>query len=796
MRTDMSDDTVKFEINDKPVEGRKGQMLIEVADEYGERIPRFCYHRKLSVAANCRMCLVEVEKAPKPLPACATPVGEGMKVYTHSAKALSAQKNTMEFLLINHPLDCPICDQGGECELQDLAMGFGRDVSRYTEGKRVVSDPDLGPLISTDMTRCIHCTRCVRFTEEVGGFKELGATGRGEHMRIGTYIQRTVDHELSGNVIDLCPVGALNNKPFRFRGRSWEMTQHATVAPHDPVGTNIWAHTLRGDFLRAVPRENEAINETWIADRDRFSCEGIYSEERVKTPMVRRNGRLEEASWEEAIEAAANGLKEVLDREGAEQLGGLASPSATLEELFLFQGLVRGLGSNNVDHRLGQGDFRADAVEPVMPGLGMKLADLEAIDSALVIGSNTRKEAPLLAHRLRKAALAGAGVGFVNPAEYEFLFPMTANLTRHGAELVDGLAEVAVAVAAKAGKSLSKSVKVLTDGVEASAEAGRIADSLVAGERGLVLLGPLARSHPHWAELQALADAIVELTGATMGHLPEGGNAPGAWLAGVVPHRISGGKAIAEPGLNAREQFDQPRKAYLLMGCEPEREAWDAATAQSALNAAELVVSLSGYRTPAMDEYVDVLLPVGTYAETFGTMVNVEGRWQTSRGVINPVGEARPAWKVLRVLGELLDVVGFDQMDAETVLAEAHAAIGESSSATRPSDSIVLQAPKAAKGFWRVGEMPLYASDALVRRSAPLQKTVDGRIAARLSSADADKLGLADESQVQVASSGQSRVLPVVVDDSLPAGSVAVPLGAAETAGLGPRYGQVELSKI
>ncbi|MEA5445812.1 NADH-quinone oxidoreductase subunit NuoG [Gammaproteobacteria bacterium AB-CW1] len=791
----MSDDTVKFEINGKPVEGRKGQMVIEVADQYGERIPRFCYHRKLSVAANCRMCLVEVEKAPKPMPACATPIGEGMKVFTHSSKALSAQKNTMEFLLINHPLDCPICDQGGECELQDLALGFGRDISRYTESKRVVQDPDLGPLISTDMTRCIHCTRCVRFTEEVGGFKELGATGRGENMRIGTYIQRTVDHELSGNVIDLCPVGALNNKPFRFRGRSWEMTQHEAVSPHDPVGSNFYAHTLRGDFLRAVPRENESINETWMADRDRFSCEGIYSDERVRQPMIREGGELREAGWDEAIEAAANGLRDIIQRDGGEQLGALAGASASLEELFLFQRLVRGLGSNNLDHRLGQGDFRSDDIESRMPGLGMKIADIEKLDAALVVGSNTRKEAPMLAHRLRKAALAGSRVSFVNPADYEFLFPVSASLVTGGSKMVDGLAEVAAAVASKLGKSLPEPVFALAEKAKVGEEAKAIADAIAEGDRKLVLLGPLARSHPQWSELQALADAIAALSGATLGHLPEGGNAPAAWLAGVLPHRGPGGQGLGQPGLDARAVFEQPRKAYLLLNCEPEREAWDSAAAAKALAEAPMVVAMASYYTPALKEYADVILPVGTYAESFGTRVNIEGRWQSTAGIINPVGESRPAWKVLRVLGSVFELDGFEQMDAETVLAEAHAEIGEPALDTRPQGSVKLTAAAQAKGYWRLGELPIYASDPLVRRAEPLQRTVDGRIAVRLSAADAEKLGVSDEGNVVVGANGAARELPVVIDEGLPAGSVVVPTGSELTRGLGPRHGTIEVKK-
>lgn len=412
----MSDDLVNIEVNGVPMQARKGQMLIEVTDAHDVYVPRFCYHEKLAIAANCRMCLVEVEKAPKPLPACATPVAEGMKVFTRSAKAIAAQKAVMEFLLINHPLDCPICDQGGECELQDLAMGFGRDISRYTERKRVVKDKDIGPLVSTDMTRCIHCTRCVRFTQEIQGLQELGTIGRGESTEIGTYIERSVDHELSANIIDLCPVGALNNKPYRYRARAWEMTQHPLVSPHDSVGTNIYAHVLRGRVMRVVPRVNEAINENWIADRDRFSHQAFYSDDRLLKPMMREGGIWQETDWETALAAAAERLGRIAKQQGGAQLGALAWPAATLEELTLFARIVRGLGSANLDHRLRRSDFRDEAHEAAYPSLGCAIADLERLDSLLVIGSNLREEVPLIAHRVRKAAVRnGAKVAFVNP---------------------------------------------------------------------------------------------------------------------------------------------------------------------------------------------------------------------------------------------------------------------------------------------------------------------------------------------------------------------------------------------
>ncbi len=402
----MSDDTVNIEVNGVALKARKNELIMRVTDREGIYVPRFCYHEKLPVAANCRMCLVEVEKAPKPLPACATPVAEGMKIFTHSAKAIGAQRAVMEFLLINHPLDCPICDQGGECELQDLALGFGRDISRFVERKRVVKDKNLGPLVSTDMTRCIHCTRCVRFGQDIAGIQEMGATGRGENMEIGTYIERSVDHELSGNIIDLCPVGALNSKPFRYRGRGWEMTQYPLISPHDGMGTQLFGHVLRGRLMRVVPRACEEINETWIADRDRFSYEGIYSDDRVLAPQIRQaDGSWREVPWDQALEAAAGLLKAAAAQ--PEGLGLLSHPSSTLEEHYLLAQLAEGLGSANIDHRLRQRDFRHQSADELRPALGHAIAETDELTDLLVIGSNLRHELPMLAHRLRKAALQG-----------------------------------------------------------------------------------------------------------------------------------------------------------------------------------------------------------------------------------------------------------------------------------------------------------------------------------------------------------------------------------------------------
>jgi NADH-quinone oxidoreductase subunit G len=723
----MSDDLVNIEVNGQPLKARKGAMIMQVTDAVDVYIPRFCYHAKLTVAANCRMCLVEVEKAPKPMPACATPVMEGMKVFTRSPKAIAAQRATMEFLLINHPLDCPICDQGGECELQDLAIGYGRDVSRFTERKRVVKDKNIGPLVSTDMTRCIQCTRCVRFGLEIQGFPQLGTTGRGEHMQIETFVEQALDHELSANIIDLCPVGALNNKPFRYHARSWEMTQRPLISPHDGFGTNIYAHVLRGKVMRVVPRENEEINETWIADRDRFGFEGMYSHERVTDPMVRVDGVLKPVDWEVALTAAAEGLQKVAKESGAASLGFLASPLATLEEMYLLAQIARGLGSSNIDHRLRQLDTRDADEEGAYPSLGMKIADVESLQGMLIVGSNLRHEMPLLAHRIRKAALRGAQVAFLNPRRFEYLFPLAA----HGVaeDLVAGLAAVVRAAAAAAQREVPADVR------EAPVDDSHrsLAQALSHGERRGIFLGTLAQRHPAYAEIKALARTLGDLCGATVGLVTEGANAAGAYLAGCVPHREPGGTPVSAGGLPARAMLEARLKGYLLLGgIDP---ANDLAAAPEALAGAFLVAA-SSHLTESLRATAHVVLPIGPFAETSGTFVNVEGRWQSWAGAATPVGESRPGWKVLRVLANMLNIAGVDYVSSEEVrdalqklcgdralpVTGAPAAAGQRPA--KPDGSAPLDA-KTSAGAWV--DIPPYHIDVLVRGSESLAKTKEGR---------------------------------------------------------------------
>ncbi len=706
----MSDDIVNIEVDGEPVEARKGQMIIEATDRVGKYVPRFCYHEKLSVAANCRMCLVEVEKAPKPLPACATPVGEGMKIFTRSRYAQDAQKATMEFLLINHPLDCPICDQGGECELQDLAMGFGRGVSRYTERKRVVKDKDIGPLVSTDMTRCIHCTRCVRFGEEIAGVPELGTTGRGENMKIGTYVEKAVDHELSANIIDLCPVGALNNKPYRYSARAWEMMQRPAIGAHDCVGSHLFVHSLRGTVKRVVPRENEGINETWIADRDRFSYEGVYAEDRLMTPRSSTNGKWQPTNWDAALETLADKLRSA----DPGRIGLLVSPTATLEEGQLLRRLADHLGSANIDHRLRRLDFSDQAVDPIAPTLGCSIEELESSNALLLVGSNLRREAPILAHRLRKAALAGAEVSLIDGGDVDYRF------ATHG-QVSGGLVADLAAVLTALGE-VPDNLRAVCDAVTPDETHRRIADSLKDAETSRLLIGAIAGRHPAAAAIRALAGAIARATGATLGFVSEGPNSVGLSLAGVLPQRNAAGSQRETAGLNVADMLDADLDVLLLFGAEPAED-------MPAINADRIgfVAGFLPYRSHALEGVCDVMLPIGTFAETSGTFVNAESRWQSFAGVANPVGDARPGWKVLRVLGNRLDADGFDYESSEEVLAEcrdACAAVTVDTSTTGVGTDVDTAALDVAMGGL---DLPMYDVDAVVRRARALQLTPEAQ---------------------------------------------------------------------
>ncbi|MEY3464854.1 MAG: hypothetical protein RL603_452 [Pseudomonadota bacterium] len=719
MAANPQEDLINVEVDGVAVKARKGAMIIHVTDAHGAYVPRFCYHDKLPVAANCRMCLVEVEKAPKPLPACATPVAEGMKIFTRSKAAIGAQKATMEFLLINHPLDCPICDQGGECELQDLALGFGRDIARFNERKRIVKDKDLGPLISTDMTRCIHCTRCVRFGQDIAGIQELGTTGRGENTEIGTYIEKSVEHELSGNIIDLCPVGALNSKPFRYQGRSWEMTQVSLVSPHDGMGTNLFGHVLRGKLKRVVPRANDAVNETWIADRDRFSYEAVNGEDRLTTPMLRTEAGWRVASWEEALLAAARGLKAA-----GPNLGVLVQPSATTEEAYLAARLARELGSNHIDHRLRQRDFRDASADPRAPELGRSLESVDGLSGLLVIGSHLRAELPLLAHRVRKAVTrAGARVAFLDAVPRDYLFPVAAQLAVTPSQWVAELAGVLAAVAEASGTPVAPQFAALVGATKISAAHRACAEALRNGTQRAVWLGALATRHSAYADLRALGAEIARMGGATFGVLAEGGNAAGAWLAGAVPHRQAAGVATTG-GRDAQAMLAEPLRAYLTVGSIEAGDFADPALAHRAFAGAACVVALTPFVTDELRAQAHVLLPIATFAETSGTFVNLEGRFQSFTAAAKAPGETRPGWKVLRVLGNAVDAVGFDYQSSEDVRVELEQALVAAGIAAQFATS---HGVAAAGSSATTDDVPMYAVDALVRRSPALQATVIAR---------------------------------------------------------------------
>jgi len=788
---------VTIEIDGKSYQASAGQRLIEITDANGIDIPRFCYHKKLSVAANCRMCLVEVEKAPKLMPACATSVMDGMKVFTRSTKALVAQKAVMEFLLINHPLDCPICDQGGECELQDIAVGYGQDISRYQESKRVVVSKNLGPLVATDMTRCIHCTRCVRFSQEISGIQEMGAPGRGEHTQIGTYVEKNVTSELSGNMIDLCPVGALTSKPFRFSARTWEMQQRDTIAPHDAIGSNLHLHIRRNQVMRMAPKENEAVNEVWISDRDRFSYECLTAEDRLTAPMIKKNGTWQRTDWETALAFAADGLKTVKDVQGSDSIGALASPTATVEELYLLQKLMRGIGSQNIDHRFRQVDFSDQNEAPLFPYLGQAIADLEQCEAALVIGSHLRKEQPLLNHRLRKATLRGAKVMMLNPVDYEFNLPISDKIIAPPSTWVDTVAGIAKALLETKATLVPGTLVALLNEVTVNDRQRAIAQSLLSGKKCTVLLGHLATAHPQFSVIRALAAVIAKISQADLGYLGEANNSSGAWLAGMLPHRGAAGEAIDVPGLNAQAMLTQSLKGYILLGLEPELDSCHGGAALATLKSADFVLSLSAYQTPVMENYADVILPIALFAETSGTYINNEGRWQSFKGAINPPGEARPAWKILRVLGNLFDVDGFDYQASNEVRNELHQQVDNKMA----TNGTAWQIPNTltfdtVQGLQRITEMPMYSVDTNVRRAGALQRTMDAKIAegVHINAKLAAQLNVDEVSQIQVKQDNSSLTLPLVIDDRVPDEGVLIYGGQLVNIDLGSWHGQVELS--
>ena len=773
----------KVTIDGRETEVRNGATVMDAANGLGIYIPHFCYHKKLSIAANCRMCLVQVEKAPKPMPACATPVTDGMKVTTESTYAKQAQEGVMELLLINHPLDCPICDQGGECQLQDLAVGYGKSASRYDEPKRVVVNKNLGPLISTDMTRCIHCTRCVRYGQEHAGVMELGMIGRGEHAEIISFVGRTVDSELSGNMIDLCPVGALTSKPFRYTARTWELSRRKSVSPHDSLGSNLIVQVKQDRVMRVLPLENDEINQCWLSDRDRFAYEGLNSEERLTKPMIKEHGHWREVDWQAALEHVARGLSETRFKYDPKEIGALASPHSTLEEMALLAKLVRAMGSDNVDHRLRQSDFAADGKRPGAPWLGMKVAEIDALDRVLLVGSFVRKDHPLLTARLRQIARRGAQIGVLHSVDDDTLMPVKAKAIVPPRELPEVLAQVVKAVAEAKGRPAPAGLA----GVEVWDDAKAIAASLASGKNAAIFLGNFAAQHPQASQLQRLAQELAALLDAKFGFLGEAANSVGGYLAGCVP---------ADGGMNAMTMLEQPRRAYILLHAEPDFDCRDPRSATRAMAGADLVVALAAYRSFAAD-YANVLLPVVPFTETPGTFVNCEGRMQSFNAVVKPLGDARPAWKVLRVLGNLMSLPGFDQETTEAVRDEVCKADAVAGKLSNRLDGIALEAaPVPADGLERIADVPIYFGDPIVRRAGSLQRTRDALPPrAWLAPALAESLGVRQGERVRVRLGEGSALVEVGVDASLPAGCVRLAAAHRHTAGLGPMFGTVTLER-
>ncbi len=780
----MTTPQVEIELDGQKVTIAAGSMVMHAADAAGVYVPHFCYHKKLSIAANCRMCLVDIEKMPKPMPACATPVTNGMVVRSKSDKAVKAQKSVMEFLLINHPLDCPICDQGGECQLQDLAVGYGGSASRYAEEKRVVFHKDVGPLISMEeMSRCIHCTRCVRFGQEVAGVMELGMIHRGEHSEIATVTGGTVDSELSGNMIDICPVGALTSKPFRYSARTWELSRRKTVSPHDSVGANLIAQVKGALVMRVVPLENEDVNECWIADRDRFSYEALNGDRRLTQPQIKQGGQWKTVDWTTALNYVADGLKRVKGEFGTGAIGALGHPTSTTEELHLLARLMRGFGSENVDHRLRHADHANAAPAGAARWLGTSIASLSTLDRAFVVGSFLRKDHPLLAQRIRQAARHGAQVASLHSLVDDWALPVAVRLLGAPSGWAAQLAQVAAAVATAQGVPAPVPA---TPGAEAQA----VAKLLLAGERKAVLLGNAAAQHPQAGQLLALAQWIAEHTGAACGYLGESGNSVGAQLVRAMP---------GPGGQHAGQMLAQPMKALLLLNVEPELDAADAAAARKALKGSGLVVSMTPFRDANAD-IADVMLPIAPFTETGGSFVNAEGRTQAFHGVVKPLGDTRPGWKVLRVLGNLLGLEGFNHETVEDVRAEAlgdPAALGSrlDNRATAAPTLPAISAAASVMDCERIAEVSIYATDAIVRRAPALQRTADA--AAPVIGINTPLWGALRLKDKALVSAGETTALMEAREDkSLAEGVVRIPAGHPAMATLGPMFGPVRIEGV
>ncbi|UDG82941.1 NADH-quinone oxidoreductase subunit NuoG [Candidatus Vallotia lariciata] len=776
---------VELEIDGKKVEVPEGSMVIQAAHKVNTYIPHFCYHKKLSIAANCRMCLVEINQIPKALPACATPVSSGMVVRTMSDKAVKAQQSVMEFLLINHPLDCPICDQGGECQLQDLAVGYGKSASRYSEEKRIVFHKNVGPLISMEeMTRCIHCTRCVRFGQEVSGIMELGMLGRGERSEIATFLSNTVDSELSGNMIDLCPVGAITSKLFHYSARSWELSHRYSVSPHDSVGANLIVHSQNHRVMRVLPLENEEINECWISDKDRFSYEALNSTERLTQPMLRQGGKLCEVDWDTALSCVISNLKNIQTAHGSNAIATIVSPHSTLEELFLLKRLTRGLGSANLDFRLRQTDFSMPAQG--VPWLGIPLEMLSIVDSAFVIGSFLRCDHPLIAVRLRQAAASGSKVSLLHASADDSLINIVDKIVVPPSAWVDALASVAVALAEIHGIS----IPVGLTGVRSNATTKNISISLSNGKRRVILLGASAVNHPEFSKLYSIAQWIAKTSGATLGFLPEAANTVGAYLIGALPD---------EGGANAAQAFSSPYRSYILFNVEPQFDVANPWQARTALAGADMIIALSSFKTSA--DYIDVLLPIAPFTETAGTFINAEGKVQPFGSIVRPLGKSKPGWKVLSMLGNLLGLPDFDYASAEEIATAALGGVNiKSCLSNTPMRCVPLTRGALTRPIGtleRISDVSIYDADALVRRASSLHMTKVAKASLHvfLPTVLFKQLRLKEGDAVRVRQGEASVVLAATRDERLHDGVVRIPAATSVSAELGSLFGNLLVEK-
>jgi len=715
---------IKIEIDGIEFNAKRGSKIIEVADDAGIYIPRFCYHKKLSIAANCRMCLVEVEKAPKLFPACATPVTAGMKIYTNTEKVIDAQRAVMEFLLINHPLDCPICDQGGECELQDLAIGYGCSSSRFIEKKRSFTDYDFGPLVSTDVTRCILCSRCVRFCEEIAGTEEIGIINRGSNSRIFTFLKDHLHSEISGNVIDLCPVGALTAKPSKFKFRAWELVQNSFISYHDCVGSNLYVHVFRDQVIRIVPKRNEMLNESWISNRDRFSYEGLYSNDRVKSPMLKEDGKWKNVSWDSALKYAFNKLVDIKSKFGSDQIGSVASSNSTVEEFYLLQKFIRALGSNNLDHRLKQLDFSNQEKFPYFTGLDINIDELDKMDFVFLIGSDIVKEQPVIAIKLRKIIKNGGKVFVLNPVNFNLYMNLTNKYIVNPSKILLALQGIIKSYYNKnANECKFNDIDKFIENVDDTNVYSDIVDALLYSKNKAILLGYYAYSSPDYSKIVSLSNLLAKISNANYGIMTDGANSSGAWITGFIPHRLPDGKLISKNiGLDAFNIFSKNLKAYIIFGLELENDSLYPEMSINALKNSDFVLSFSSFKNDTLLDICDVILPIASSYENSGTFINVSGLWQSFNAVVPCSYEVKLGWEAISSLSNYFKLPGFFYRNTTAVLNEIKSIICMKPLTWEPFllnnfssniDNDVILIPLISQ----------YDNDPLVRRAKSLQAT-------------------------------------------------------------------------